>query len=171
MRARDANDDREATMTDPREPLFDDDPEPTAEELAAARALAEELDGARAPAPGSLGEVALRVRATVSEQAPLPVRVVSSGVDEGLARRRRVRRRVAFSALAAAAVAVAGFLGTFAVEGPAVPPAAPSLEAPALREVRFAPLPEGERASERVDRLARAASADWLGAALAGEAR
>jgi len=152
------------------EDVWGDEPAPTEEELEAARALAESLERGGAPAPGSLAETALRVRATVASAAPLEPRLVTLGIEEGLARRRRSRRLVAASAFAAAAIALVGVLGTLAVrratlsglalEGTVAAP-------PAMSELRFEAFPEGQRASERVDRMARAASADWLSAELA----
>jgi len=148
---------------------FHDEPPPTEEELAAARALADELDGARPPSRGSLAETALAARAAVRDEPPLDRAIVRRGVDEGLARRRRTSRAVAFTALAAAAIAVAGLVimqGAGILQlagsgGSAGPTTSPPIAAPALTALRIEPFPDGQRTSERVDRMARLAASDW----------
>ena len=161
---------RESAMQD--EGPFHDEPPPTEDELAAARTLAAALDGEAEPAPGSLAELARAARASASSasatsEPPLSLALVSRAIDEGLARRRRTRARVAVTAFAAAALAIAGLVTL----GPSADLEAPQTEAgaalPTLTSAPQAPLPEGERTSERVDRLARLASADWLAAELA----
>jgi hypothetical protein len=151
---------------------FHDEPPPTEEELAAARALAAALDGETEPAPGSLAELARAARASASSasatrEPPLSRAVVSRAIDEGLSRRRRTRTRAALAAFAAAALAVAGFVGLSPMADHATPQPVQALTLPALSVPRERPLTDTERTSDRADRLARLASADWLAAELA----
>ncbi len=158
---------------------FHDEPPPTEEELAAARALADELDGARRPSRGSLAETALAARAAVRDEAPLDRSIVRRGVEEGLARRRRASRTVAITAFAAAAIAVAGLVVTQAAGvlwlvgsgGSAGATISVPIAAPTLSALRVEPFPEGQRTSERVDRMARLAASDWWTDEVAAAAR
>jgi hypothetical protein len=93
--------------------------------------------------------------------------VISRSIDEGLSRRRRTRVRVALSAFAAAAIAIAGFFALQPTADRPAPTTEGELAVPALLSPPQAPLREGERTSERTDRLARLASADWLAAEVA----
>lgn len=146
---------------------FEHEPPPTEEEIAAARALADALDGKADPAPGSLADLARAAQASVREQPPLARAVITRSIDEGLARRRRTRARVALSAFAAAAIAIAGFFALRPTADRPAPTTEGELALPALLSPPQAPLREGERTSERTDRLARLASADWLAAEVA----
>lgn len=145
---------------------FSDEAPPTEEEIAAARALAAELDRARDPSRGSLGELARAARATVRDEEPLSADVVRRGVESGLAKKRSAQRRVAFVSFAAAAIALIGFVALaspFAsrdvVESDLPRPTVGALE---LTRLPSAPFPEGQRTSDRLDRMARLASEDWL---------
>jgi hypothetical protein len=146
---------------------FEDEAPPTEEEIAAARALAAAIDGEADPPPGSLAELARAARASVRDEPPLAREVISRSIDEGLARRRRARARVALGAFAAAAIAIAGFVALQPTVDRPPPPTAGELALPALLSPPQVPLREGERTSERSDRLARLASADWLAAEVA----
>jgi hypothetical protein len=154
---------------------FSDEAPPTEEELAAARALAAELDGAGDPARGSLAELARAARATTRDEAPLSADVVRRGVEAGLAKKRTAQRRVAFVSFAAAAIALIGFVtlaSPFAsrdvVESDRPSPTVGPLE---LTRLPRAPFPEGQRTSDRIDRMARLASEDWLADQLARDGR
>lgn len=152
---------------------FSDEAPPTEEELAAARALAAELDGANDPARGSLGELANAARASVRDEPALSLDVVRRGVEAGLAKKRSAQRRVAFVSFAAAAIALIGFVALaspFAsrdVVESDLP--RPTVGPPELTGLPSAPFPEGQRASDRVDRMARVASEDWLAEQIAHE--
>ncbi|MBX7191021.1 MAG: hypothetical protein K1X94_03135 [Sandaracinaceae bacterium] len=153
---------------------YADEAPPTEEELREARLLAEALDHRGEPPRGSLAELAQAARATVRDDghalAGSTERLAREGVERGLARRTSTTRRVAFAALAAAAVAVAGFV--------AFGPSADRGSGPIVAtesEVSLPPLSawpggrhdDGEPSSARVDRMARLASEDWLAAELA----
>lgn len=143
---------------------FHDEPPPTDDELRAARALADELDGASPPTRGSLAETALIARAASREEPPLDRAIVRRGIEEGSVRRRRSTRVIAFTTFAAAAVALAGLVVTRAV-WPAAPQAPPiTTPPPSLTVLAPAPFPEGQRTSERVDLMAHLAAGDWIAA-------
>ncbi|MBN8611372.1 MAG: hypothetical protein J0L92_12335 [Deltaproteobacteria bacterium] len=154
---------------------FSDEAPPTEEELAAARALAAELDGAGDPTRGSLAELARRARATTHDQPPLSADVVRRGVEAGLAKKRTAQRRVAFVSFAAAAIAVIGFVALASpftsrdVVESDLP--SPTVGPPELTGLPSAPFPDGQRTSDRLDRMARLASEDWLAEQIAREGR
>lgn len=154
---------------------FSDEAPPTEEEIAAARALAAELDGARDPSRGSLGELARAARATVRDEESLSADVVRRGVEAGLTKKRSAQRRVAFVSFAAAAIALIGFVALanpFASRDVVEPDLAnPTVGLPELTRLPSAPFPDGQRTSDRLDRMARLASEDWLADQLAREGR
>lgn len=138
---------------------LDDEPEPTEAELEAAAALRDALEHHAA----NHDALARWARDEVATQAPLTPSFVTRAVDEGLVRR-RARRRVAVGAtfVTSVALAAAVVLGVMGAPRGATDAA--------TRAALSTPLPEGESASERLDRLARAATHDWL-TARASEAR
>lgn len=150
-----------------------DDDELTAvseEERREAEALARALDRGGDPEPGSLGELAARVRAVKGARpAPLPAErrraIVASAIESGRARRTR-RALGAGLAIAAAALLAIG-VGTLWPGGEE----ALSYGGPASGAFD-APFPEAQPSSERLDRLARARTRDYFAALVArGEAR
>lgn len=146
---------------------FSDEAPPTEEEIAAARALADELDGARDPSRGSLAELARAARATVRDEPALSAGVVHHGVEAGLAKKRGAQRRVALVSFAAAAITLLGFV---ALANPFASSDAVVVDAPAslgLTPLPHTPFTEGQRSSDRVDRMARLAREDWLAAEVA----
>ncbi len=154
---------------------FSDEAPPTEEELAAARALAAELDGARDPSRGSLAELARAARATVRSETPLAADVVRRGIEAGLAKKRGAQRRVALVSFAAAAIALAGFV---ALANPFASHDVVDrdltnvvIESPGLSHLPITPFTEGQRTSDRVDRMARLASEDWLAEQIARASR
>lgn len=163
--------------TDP----MDDEPEPTEEELRAAAELARALDAKGDPAPGSDAAYASALRATRGMGAKLEPAEASRAVERALARGARgarTRGRVRWLAVAAAALfAVAIPVGLAMQHRDAsggttttTPPRVLSFGGP-TDAIFGAPFEDGQRPSERMDRIANVRAHDYFAALAGAEAR
>jgi len=148
----------------------DQEPEPTEEEVRAAAELARALDAKDDPAPGSDAAYAAALRATIDRAATTShAGAVERALARG-ARASRARTRGRWLVAAAALLAISVPIG-WTISHDAREVAAASVVFGGPTDAIFgAPFEDGQRASERLDRIAQTRAHDYFAALAAAEA-